>query len=253
MSKQIRRTCVIGVTIVFVLFQMYLALVRQFTLMLQTPIHMCFALALVFLYNPTDKNYQKKLRKKCEAENRKSTDKERNKYAWTHWFDILIFAAIVYVAWYTLNNVDRLASYDMAVHKPITVDYIALVCVVVLLLEAVRRTLGYLLFFFIIAFIAYSWASPFLPQGVFRTVATAKNKTFEKMLEKFTEGMIMAEQGVYGTPLQTSCTSLFYFILFGAFFSECGGGQLLIDVGMKFSNKSSGGPAPPRRLSFPPA
>ena len=53
----------------------------------------------------------------------------------------------------------------------------------------------------------------------------------------------MAEQGVYGTPLQTSCTSLFYFILFGAFFSECGGGQLLIDVGMKFSNKSSGGPA----------
>ena len=243
MSKQIRRTCVIGVTIVFVLFQMYLALVKQFTLMLQTPIHMCFALALVFLYNPTDKNYQKKLRKKCEAENRKSTDKERNKYAWTHWFDILIFAAIVYVAWYTLNNVDRLASYDMAVHKPITVDYIALVCVVVLLLEAVRRTLGYILFFFIIAFIAYSWASPFLPQGVFRTVATAKNKTFEKMLEKFTEGMIMAEQGVYGTPLQTSCTSLFYFILFGAFFSECGGGQLLIDVGMKFSNKSSGGPA----------
>ena len=137
MSKQIRRTCVIGVTIIFVLFQMYLALVKQFTLMLQTPIHMCFALALVFLYNPTDKNYQKKLRKKCEAENRKPTDKEKNKYAWSHWFDILIYAAIIYVIWYTVNNIDRLASYDMAVHKPMTVDFIALVCVVVLLLEAV--------------------------------------------------------------------------------------------------------------------
>ena len=63
------------------------------------------------------------------------------------------------------------------------------------------------------------------------------------MFEKFTEGMTMAEYGVYGTPLTTSCTSLFYFIIFGAFFSECGGGKLLIDVGMKFSNKSSGGPA----------
>jgi len=243
MTKSIRRTCAIGITILFILFQMYLALVKQFTLMLQTPIHMCFALALVFLYNPTDKNYQKKLRKKCEKENRTATEQEKNKYAWTHWVDFVVYAAIIFVVIYTIQNVDRLASYDMAVHKPVTMDYIALVCVVVLLLEAVRRTLGYILFFFIIAFIAYSWASPFLPAGVFRTVATAKNRTFAKMLEKFTEGMIMAEQGVYGTPLQTSCTSLFYFILFGAFFSECGGGQLLIDVGMKFSNKSSGGPA----------
>ena len=243
MTKSIRRTCAIGITVIFILFQMYLALVKQFTLMLQTPIHMCFALALVFLYNPTDKNYQKKLRKRCEAENRTATEKEKNKYAWTHWFDFVVYAAIIFVVVYTLQNIDRLASYDMAVHKPITMDYIALFCVVILLLEAVRRTLGYILFFFIIAFIAYSWGSPFLPDGVFRTIATAKNKTFPKMLEKFTEGMIMAEQGVYGTPLQTSCTSLFYFILFGAFFSECGGGQLLIDIGMKFSNKSSGGPA----------
>ena len=243
MTKSVRRTCAIGITVIFILFQMYLALVKQFTLMLQTPIHMCFALALVFLYNPSDKLYQKKLRKKCEAQGRAPTEQEKNKYAWTHWFDIIFYAAIIFVVIYTIMNTDRLASYDMAVHKPVTMDYIALFCVIILLLEAVRRTLGYILFFFIIAFIAYSWASPFLPEGVFRTVATAKNKTFPKMLEKFTEGMIMAEQGVYGTPLQTSCTSLFYFILFGAFFSECGGGQLLIDVGMKFSNKSSGGPA----------
>ena len=243
MNAKMRRTCALTVTVIFILFQMYLALVKQFTLMLQTPIHMCFALALVFLYSPTDKNYRKKLRKKCEAEGREATEAEKNKYAWTHWFDIPVFAGIVYIVIYTIANVERLASYDMAVHSPILADYIAMICIVLLLLEAVRRTLGYILFYFIIAFIIFSWVSPFLPQGVFRTVATAKNKTFPKMLEKFTEGMVMAEQGVYGTPLQTSCTSLFYFILFGAFFSECGGGQLLIDVGMKFSNKSSGGPA----------
>lgn len=53
----------------------------------------------------------------------------------------------------------------------------------------------------------------------------------------------MGESGVFGTPLYTSASSLFYFIVFGVFFSQCGGRQLLIDVGMKFSNKSSGGPA----------
>ena len=242
-DKRLRRTCVILLTIAFFIFQMYLALVKQMTLMLQTPIHMCFALALVYIYNPADKGYLKKLRKRCEAEGRKATEAETNKWAWTRWLDVLFYAAIIYVLVYTVTNIGRLQSYDMAVMKPVMADNIAMVCVVVLLLEAVRRTLGNVLFFFIIAFIIFSWVSPFLPEGVLRTVATAKNKTFPKMFEKFVEGMTMAEQGIYGTPLQTSCTSLFYFIVFGAFFSECGGGQLLIDVGMKFSNKSSGGPA----------
>ena len=243
MEKKIRNISAILVTIAFFVFQMYLALVKQMTLMLQTPIHMCFALALVYIYNPTDKGYLKKLRKKCEAEGRQATEAETKKWAWTRWIDVVFYAAIVYVFIYTIQNITRLQSYDMAVMKPILADKIAMVLIVVLLLDAVRRTLGNVLFYFIIAFIIFSWVSPFLPQSVFRTVATAKNKTFPRMFEKFVEGMTMAEQGIYGTPLQTSCTSLFYFIVFGAFFSECGGGQLLIDVGMKFSNKSSGGPA----------
>ena len=243
MEKKIRNVCAIVLTVAFFIFQMYLALVKQMTLMLQTPIHMCFALSLVFLYNPADKTYQKKLRKKASAAGTEVTDAQLNKWAWTRWIDILFFAAIVLVLYYTLANIDRLSKYDKVAFHPETIDYVAMICIVVLLLEAVRRTLGNVLFFFIIIFIVYSWASPFLPDGVLKTIATAKNKTFSKMLEKFAEGMTMGESGVYGTPLQTSCTSLFYFIVFGAFFSECGGGQLLIDVGMKFSNKSSGGPA----------
>ena len=62
-------------------------------------------------------------------------------------------------------------------------------------------------------------------------------------MRSFTETMMLGSGGIFGTPLYTSATSLFYFILFGAFFSQCGGGQLLIDFGMKFSNKSAGGPA----------
>ena len=63
MEKKIRNISAILVTVAFFVFQMYLALVKQMTLMLQTPIHMCFALALVYIYNPTDKGYLKKLRK----------------------------------------------------------------------------------------------------------------------------------------------------------------------------------------------
>ncbi len=62
--------------------------------MLQTPLHMCFALALVFLYNPADKLYQKKLKKK----NPNATEEQLNKYAWTRWFDVILYAAIIFVA-----------------------------------------------------------------------------------------------------------------------------------------------------------
>ena len=237
MNKNVRRYAVILVTIAFFVFQMYLALVKQMTSMLQTPLHMCFALTLVFLYNPADKAYQKKLKKK----NPNATEAELNKWAWIRWIDLIFFAAIVYVVFYTITNIDRLAAYDKVVGTPGMQDYIAMFCIVILLLEAVRRTLGLILFCFIVIFIVYAWTAGMFPKSWI--LYTKAAKTLLKQLEKFTEGVTMGMAGVYGTPLATSCTSLFYFIVFGSFFSECGGGKLLIDVGMKFSNKSSGGPA----------
>ncbi|MBQ7487511.1 MAG: TRAP transporter fused permease subunit [Clostridia bacterium] len=240
MSKKVRWYCTIALTVAFFVFQMYLALVKQLTVMLQTPLHMCFALSLVFLYNPIDKGYQKKLKKKAEENHTTVSDAELNKWAALRWIDLIFFAAIIFVVIYTVTNFGRLRDFDKVVSPVQTIDYVAMVCIIVLLLEAVRRTLGNILFFFIIAFIVYSWTAQYFPKG---TVLYTKGKSFAKMLKTFCAGMILGESGVYGTPLTTSCTSLFYFIVFGAFFSECGGGQLLIDVGLKFSNKSSGGPA----------
>ena len=240
MNSKVRKYCTIAITVAFFVFQMYLALVKQLTVMLQTPLHMCFALSLVFLYNPIDKGYQKKLKKKAEKNGTTVTEEQLNKWAKFRFIDLVFFAAIIFLVYYTVIRVDVLRDYIKATMSPELIDYVAMVCIVILLLEAVRRTLGPVLFFFIIAFIVYSWTAQYFPKA---SVFYTKGKSFEKMFEKFCEGMTMSESGVYGTPLITSCTSLFYFIAFGAFFSECGGGQLLIDIGMKFSNKSSGGPA----------
>ena len=66
-KMDIRKIVMIAVTIAFFVFQMYLALVKQLTPMLQSPLHLVFALFIVYLYNPIDKAYQKKTRKKAEA------------------------------------------------------------------------------------------------------------------------------------------------------------------------------------------
>lgn len=203
----------IAVGAAWIVFQLYLALVAPLHPMLQSPVHLMFALAVVFLKNPADKKSGK---------------------AWMKWLDLPFFAGIVFVLYYILSETARLTTRVQYVAEVTMLDKIAMVICIVVLMEAVRRTLGAILFWFILFFIAYFWFGKYFP-SIFRFKGTN--------LKQFTELMTMGSSGIYGTPLYTSASSLFYFIMFGVFFSECGGGQLLIDMGMKVSKNSTGGPA----------
>ena len=240
----LRNIAAILVTIAFFAFQMYIALVKQFAPMLQSPLHLVFALTLVFIYFPADNNYRKKIKKAAEAEGRDPDPKLLNKYSWLNWIDLIAFVGIGYLLWYVLTQFARLNDYVLGVDDVLQIDHAAMVVAILLLLVAVYRTLGGVLAGFITAFIIFAWTSPYLP-GILHTNA----KPFAQFIEEFTSGMTMTESGVFGTPLLTSANTLFYFIVFGAFFSTIGGGQLLIDMGMKLSNKSSGGPAKAAVLS----
>lgn len=241
----VRQIAAVAVTALFFAFQMYIALVKQFTPMLQGPLHLVFALTLVYIYYPADYNYRKKLRKAAEAEGREADPALLSKRAWMNWLDIPCFIGIGYMAWYVLSQYSRLTDYVLGISEVLAIDYIAMVVCVAILLLAVYRTLGVMLTAFIGIFIIFAWVSPHLPGILY----TKPKSTMIKFLNQFTAGMVMTESGIFGTPLYTSASTLFYFMVFGAFFSEIGGGQLLIDIGMKASNKSSGGPAKAAVLS----
>ena len=233
-----RSIIIIAVTIAFFAFQMYLALVKQLTPMLQSPLHLVFALTVIYLYNPADKKYRDKLKKKKEKEGTVPTEEELNAKKYLNFLDIPVYLGITFLLCYVATQYRTLMDHVAFIDPIRPIDIACMAVTLLLLLEAVRRTLGNILLVFILIFIAYAWLAPYCP-GIFYT----KGKGFTQFLHQFTEGMTMGESGVFGTPLYTSASCLFYFIVFGVFFSECGGGQLLIDVGMKFSNKSSGGPA----------
>ncbi|MBQ9419722.1 MAG: TRAP transporter fused permease subunit, partial [Synergistaceae bacterium] len=221
-----------------------IALVKQFAPMLQSPLHLVFALTLVFIYFPADNNYRKKIKKAAEEAGKDPDPALLNKYSWLNWIDLLAFVGIGYLLWYVLTQFARLNDYVLGVDEVLQIDHAAMIVAILLLLVAVYRTLGGILAGFITVFIIFAWTSPYLP-GILHTNA----KPFLQFIEEFTSGMTMTESGVFGTPLLTSANTLFYFIVFGAFFSTIGGGQLLIDMGMKLSNKSSGGPAKAAVLS----
>ena len=241
----LRNIAAIAVTVAFFAFQMYIALIKQFPPMLQSPLHLIFALTLVYVYFPADYNYRKKIRKAAEAAGTAPDPAVMKKRAWTNWLDLPAFVGIGYMLWYVLTQNERLTDFVIGISDVYIMDYIGMVVTILLLLMAVYRTLGLTLAVFITVFIVYAWVSPYLP-GIFYT---KPKSSMLKFLNQFTAGMTMTESGVFGPPLFTSASTLFYFIVFGSFFSTIGGGQLLIDMGMKVSNKSSGGPAKAAVLS----
>lgn len=207
-----RQIMIITISAVWLAFQLYLAIVSPLHPMLQSPLHLLFALLIVFLYKQAGREPGSALR----------------------FLDLPFFAGIIFLFGYFIAESSRLTTRVAFVSDVTPLDMIAMAVCVIVLMEAVRRILGKVLFFFILFFVFYAWFGEYFP-SFFRYGGTN--------LEKFTELMTMGPDGILGTPLYTSACSLFYFIVFGVFFSTCGGGQLLIDIGMKFSNKSSGGPA----------
>jgi TRAP transporter 4TM/12TM fusion protein len=108
------------------------------------------------------------------------------------------------------------------------------VFLLITILEATRRVVSVALFGVILFFMAYAWFGQFVP-GIFHY----QGITFDR----FCETLMLSENGIFGSPLNTSLNTLFYFLMFGSFFATCGGGGVLIDCGMKLSDKTVGGPA----------
>ncbi len=214
-KQSIRSIITIGVSLLFLAFQLYIVIRGTIPYIIGLPVHLCFAMTLIFLYNPIDK--------------------KNPKLKYFKFVDYLIYAVIIGVAVYFLMNGTRLEN-RMAYLDPIyTMDIVMCFVLMAILLEATRRTLGWFFLGFIGICIAYLWLGKFLPRGTgLRHSGTT--------LKKFVEMMTMSTSGIFGTPLNTSESYLFYFMVFGALFACCGGGQLLIEIGLKFG-KGTGGPA----------
>ena len=118
-----------AVSTIWVAFQVYIALVWPLHPMLQIPLHLYFALTLVFLYNPADKKTKKR---------------------WMRWFDAPIFAGIAFLFYYIVSQTSRLTTRVPFVGQLETVDIAAMIVLTAILLEAVRRLFGYILFSFIV-------------------------------------------------------------------------------------------------------
>ncbi len=120
------------------------------------------------------------------------------------------------------------------VGNPENIDIIMGSFLIVLTLEAARRSIGFTLPFICLLFILFAIFGPYFPGALKHGGASWVG---------FVNHIYLTNQGIYGIAVGVMAQYVFLFILFGVLATRIGLGQLFIDLAMVIAGKYSGGPA----------
>lgn len=211
-ASTLRSALRIGLGGFWIAFQI-LILFRPQAPLIERPLHLALATALLFLWMPLSEMRHRLARSVADT--------------------VLFVASLGMGAYYLLFRA-RLGGRMEGVDPVLPVDVVAGVIGIAVLLEGVRRAVGWPLLGVLAAFLAYGFLGDWMP-GWMRF----SGFEFDEAIEILT----LSLNGILGITTGTSVQFVFYFILFGAVYSAIGGGRLVIDLGLRLTGAHSGGPA----------
>lgn len=149
------------------------------------------------------------------------------------WYDIALFAAVVGICLYFVVNSRLILSEGWEYAAPTT----AIACgfvLWILILEAVRRSSGWVIFGIILVISLYPIYADKLPQVISgATVSLADTAAFHAT----------SEESVLGIPMRAFGLLVIGFLLFGSALQYTGGGRFFIDLSFAMLGHVRGGPA----------
>jgi TRAP transporter 4TM/12TM fusion protein len=166
-------------------------------------IHVMFVLFLCFLVFPCSKRHQNRIL----------------------WFDYLLSLLGIAVIAYMLIDFDDFIYRSVV---PNQWDKVFGVILILLILEATRRTSGWIIPAVVVAFIVYAFVGPYLPNPW-------SHKGYD--IDRIVGHMYMTLEGIFGIPIDVSATFIILFTIYGAFLEVSGAGKFFID----FSFAAMGG------------
>lgn len=199
---------IIVISLLFTGFQVFTATNGLMTALLQRSIHLSFVLALVFLFFPAIKDSKRSLL-----------------------IDIPLIVAAVSSGFYLYLSFDDLIY---RIGDPTLTDMIIGGVTILVLLEATRRTVGWVMTLLAVISLLYSYFGQYLPEPFGHS---------GRDLERIVTQMFFSTEGIYGVPLGVAATYVFLFILFGSFMEKSGVGNIFINLANAFAGKYQGGPA----------
>ncbi len=183
-------------------------------------VHLAFVLGLIFLVFP----HRQALLEKTALHSLSTPGN-------VPWFDWLLAAAVAASVLYIPYVFEDLT---FRVGNPLTVDVVMGSVLVITLLEATRRSMGWPLPLIAISFMAYAMAGPVFP-GLLKHAGASWSQLINHQY--------LTSQGVYGVAVGVVATYVFHFVLFGVLATRIGLGQLFLDVASSIAGRYAGGPA----------
>ncbi len=193
---------VVGVAFVMSAFHLYTAYAIVPTQTLR-PVHVGFVLFLCFLVFPLHPRFRHRVM----------------------WWDWLAAALAIAVVVYLIKGGDDFTDRNTS---PLPWDIAFGIALIVLVLEAMRRSTGWIMPVITLAFVAYALWGPYLP-------APWTHKGYE--IGRLVGVMYMTLEGIYGVAIDVSSSLIILFTIFGAFLQYSGAGKFYID----FSFSAMGG------------
>ncbi|MEG1240934.1 MAG: TRAP transporter fused permease subunit [Oscillospiraceae bacterium] len=172
--------------------------------------HLLLGLILVFLYVPTSK-------------------KNPTKFLIVDW---ALIALILVSSFYVIFQYDEFIVLTQS-GKLTPMLYLFGGIITLLVLEAARRTLGWILPAIAVITMLYALLGGNLPG-----LLGHRGYSLQRILTT-----VFSDQGVYGTPIGVSASNVFLFLLFGAMLGASGADKIFQDIAIALTGRKRGGPA----------
>jgi TRAP transporter 4TM/12TM fusion protein len=198
------------VCMAFGVFQFYTAGARPMLGVVHYAIHLAFALTIVLWAYPLRRSASRRT---------------------VPPYDLVCIAVVVAAATYVVYN--GLPIMDFS-YVESSLDLILGISLLILVLEASRRSLGLIFPILVCLSILYALFGQFVP-GQFG------HEGFS--WEVIIRNLYVSPQGFWGVMLQISATILAIFLIFGAVLLKTGGGEAFVDIAFLASARTRGGPA----------
>lgn len=211
-SSQSIRWLITAIAVFYSLFHLYMTFNPVPTLILRS-VHVAVGAALIFLLYPPAKK------------------SSRNKVVWYDW---LWVAAALAGMFYIISQYQNIMTVRGGI--PNSTDIVMAILTVVVVLETGRRITGWILPIFALIFLSYPFYSHmnFVPDRL-------ATRLYD--LGDIFGQLYLKTEGLYSTAIGASVDFIFLFILFGAFLSRSGMGQLFNDLALSLAGSRQGGPA----------
>ncbi len=150
------------------------------------------------------------------------------------WFDWPLSALSAACGIYFLTQADTIAQRITLLDPLSTFDVFFASLVILLTIEAMRRTVGPGLTLIVIGFIVYN---------LFGDRLSGPLTHGEITVPHFLDIMVFTTDGLFGVPLRVAATYAFLFVLFGTALAKTGGGDFFFNLAASLTGRAQGGPA----------